>query len=191
MQLRDEKVALSLFLSFLLQVSWCIQVGWSYQKSHRNHGTFTSIWLILMVNVGKYTYLYGGSWADQWKQQNSNGNGMVGKYTSPMDPMEIWVVVLNILYFHPETWRRWTHFDKKNQTGWFNHQPEIGYIYVFSVFPQVTLTGFPWSQGSSFAQRDLCFGHCGARAAPRANHLAWMVQKSHSQPPGMYKTQRK
>ena len=117
MQLHDEKVALSLFLSFLLQVSWCIQVGWSYQKSHRNHGTFTSIWLILMVNVGKYTYLYGGSWADQWKQQNSNGNGMVGKYTSPMDPMEIWVVVLNILYFHPETWRRWTHFDKKKSNG--------------------------------------------------------------------------
>ena len=94
-----------------------------------------------MANVGKDTYPYGGSWADQRKQQNSNGNGMVGKYTSPMDPMEIWVVVFKTFLIFIPIWGKMNPFfdDHIFQMGWFNHQPEIGYIYVFSVFPQVTL----------------------------------------------------
>ena len=32
--------------------------------------------------------------------------------------------VLNMFYFHPENWGRWTQFDEHIfQMGWFNHQP--------------------------------------------------------------------
>ena len=34
-----------------------------------------------------------------------------------------WVMVSNIVYFHPENWGRWTHFDDHIfQMGWSNHQ---------------------------------------------------------------------
>ena len=37
------------------------------------------------------------------------------------------------LYFHLKTWGRWTHFDKHIfQLGWFNHQPVIVYLPIWT-----------------------------------------------------------
>ena len=46
-----------------------------------------------------------------------------------------WMVVSNIFYFHPENWRRWTHFDEHIfQRGWFNHQLVKLYTHIPTPF---------------------------------------------------------
>ena len=67
------------------------------------YGIVAYIWLILMINVGKYTVRpMDPSW-DRDYNKLGGGNS-------------------NIFYVHPKPWGRWTQFDEHIlQMGWFNH----------------------------------------------------------------------
>ena len=47
-----------------------------------------------------------------------------------------WVMVSNILYFHPEPLGRWTQFDEHNfQMGWFNQQLVTRWCLILLWYP--------------------------------------------------------
>ena len=83
-----------------------------------------------LIPLQKWGFRQGVKWSTSTRSQKWSTQWQCGCSTKPTVPggwvwiKDYWVVATQIfVYFHPEAWGRWTHFDEHIfQRGWFNHQ---------------------------------------------------------------------